>query len=165
MTCHGPPLATNNHVELEAMSKDDLNHQIIRQLRDGRKSFSEIAAALDVTTNTVRARVNKLMERGVMEINGVINPDKLESHFLVIVGLKLSTMNLVEKGKELTGLKGVVSVAVVTGQFDLILTVLLNDEFGLEEFYTEEVSKIKGLQSSETFVVYKNFNLKVPYVL
>ncbi len=147
------------------MSKDDLNRQIIRHLRDGRKSFSEIATSLDVTTNTIRARVNKLIKQGVVDINGVVDPDKMDNHFVVIVGLKLNTMNLVKKGKELSTLKGVVSTAVVTGQFDLILTVLLNDKFGLEEFYTQEVSKIKGLRSSETFVVYKNYNLKVPYVL
>jgi Lrp/AsnC family transcriptional regulator for asnA, asnC and gidA len=35
----------------------------------------------------------------------------------------------------------------------------------LLEFYTEEVSKIKDVQSVETFVVYKSYNLKVPYVL
>ena len=51
------------------------------------------------------------------------------------------------------------------GQFDLILTVLLNNEFGLLDFLTEEVSKVGEILSTETFVVYRNFNLKVPYVL
>jgi Lrp/AsnC family transcriptional regulator for asnA, asnC and gidA len=32
-------------------------------------------------------------------------------------------------------------------------------------FYTEEVSKIKEVESVETFVIYKSFNLKVPYIL
>jgi Lrp/AsnC family transcriptional regulator for asnA, asnC and gidA len=54
---------------------------------------------------------------------------------------------------------------VVTGRFDLILTVLLNNKFGLHEFYTQEVSKIKDVMSTETFVVYKNYNWKVPYCL
>jgi len=62
-------------------------------------------------------------------------------------------------------LRGVVSANVVTGRYDLILTVLLNENFGLLQFYTEEVSRIKDVQSVETFVVYKSYNLKVPYVL
>ena len=37
--------------------------------------------------------------------------------------------------------------------------------FGLLEFYTEEVAKITEVQSVETFVVYKAYNLKVPYIL
>jgi Lrp/AsnC family transcriptional regulator for asnA, asnC and gidA len=43
--------------------------------------------------------------------------------------------------------------------------VLLKEGFGLLEFYTEEVAKIKGIQSVETFVIYKSYNLKVPYIL
>ncbi len=41
----------------------------------------------------------------------------------------------------------------------------MNGGFGLLEFYTEEVSRIEEVQSVETFVVYKGYNLKVPYIL
>ena len=58
-----------------------------------------------------------------------------------------------------------VSVSVVTGRYDLIVTVLLNDDFGLLEFFTTEVSRVQEVQSAETFVVYKGFNTRVPYVL
>ena len=74
-------------------------------------------------------------------------------------------MNLIKKGEEFSKLKGVVSVGIVTGQFDLILIVLLNDNFGLLEFITKEVSKIGDVLSTETFIVYRNYNFKVPYVL
>ncbi|MGD8756818.1 MAG: Lrp/AsnC family transcriptional regulator, partial [Desulfobacterales bacterium] len=113
----------------------------------------------------VRTRVQKLLEEGILDINGVINPESMEGHRVVIVGVKLQSMDLVNKGKEFSKLKGVVSVSVVTGRFDLILMVLLKSGFGLLEFYTEEVSRIKEVQSVETFVVYKSYNLKVPYVL
>lgn len=56
-------------------------------------------------------------------------------------------------------------MAVVTGQFDLIAIVLLNNELSLLDFLTKEVSKVSNVLSTETFVVYKNYNLKVPYVL
>ena len=82
-----------------------------------------------------------------------------------MVGIKLGTMDLVKKGEEFSRLKGVVSVCVVTGRYDLILTVLLNDDYDLLQFYTEEVSRIQDVQSAETFVVYKTYNLKVPYIL
>jgi radical SAM superfamily enzyme YgiQ (UPF0313 family) len=35
----------------------------------------------------------------------------------------------------------------------------------LLEFFTKEVAKIADVLSTETYVVYKNFNLKIPYVL
>ena len=46
------------------------------------------------------------------------------------------------------------------------MTVLLNEEFGLLDFYTNEFSKCHDRVSSiETFIVYKGFSLKVPYIL
>jgi Lrp/AsnC family transcriptional regulator for asnA, asnC and gidA len=144
---------------------DKTNLAIIKHLRNGRKSYQKIARDLAVSENTVRARVQKLIEEGILDINGVINPESIDGHRVVIVGVKLQSMDLVNKGKEFSKLKGVVSVSVVTGRFDLILIVLLKSGFGLLEFYTEEVSRIKEVQSVETFVVYKSYNLKVPYVL
>lgn len=147
------------------MKIDEVNRKIIRQLRNGRKSFEEIAKELSVSTNTVRSRVKKLMANGVLDITGVIDPEKIENHFLAIVGVKLKNMNLAKKGQEFKKLRGVISVGIVTGQFDLVVTVLLNSSFNLIDFLTKEVSKIRDILSTETFVVYKNYNLKVPYVL
>jgi Lrp/AsnC family transcriptional regulator for asnA, asnC and gidA len=138
---------------------------MIKKLRQGRKSFGEIAKELSITPNTVKARVKKMIENGILDIVGVVDPEKMDNHFLAIIGVKLRNMNLVKKGEEFSKLKGVVSVGIVTGQFDLILIVLLNDDFGLLEFLTKEVSKIKEVYATETFVIYKTFNLKVPYIL
>jgi len=147
------------------MNIDKNNLAIIKHLRNGRKSYKKIAQNLSLSENTVRTRVQKLIDEGVLEINGLVNPDSIDGHRAVMVGVKLQSMDLVNKGEEFSNLKGVVSVSVVTGRFDLILIVLLKSGFGLLEFYTEEVSKIKDVQSVETFVVYKSYNLKVPYVL
>ena len=62
-------------------------------------------------------------------------------------------------------MRGVVSVSVVTGRYDLILVVFLKEGYELLEFYTEEVAHLEDVQSVETFVVYKAFNLRVPYIL
>ncbi len=147
------------------MNIDKLNLAIIRHLRNGRKSFQKIARDLSVSENTIRTRVKQLMDEGVLDITGLVNPEAISGHRTVMVGVKLQSMDLVNKGQEFSKLRGVVSVSVVTGRFDLILIVLLKTGFGLLEFYTEEVSKIKDVQSVETFVVYKSYNLKVPYVL
>jgi len=147
------------------MKIDDTNLAIIKHLREGRKSFKLIAGELRITENTVRARVNKLVEEGVLEITGLVDPEALQGHRVALVGIKLNTMDLVNKGEEFSRLKNVVSVCVVTGRYDLILTVLLNDEHDLLQFFTEEVSQVKDVQSAETFVVYKSYRLKVPYIL
>lgn len=103
-------------------------------------------------------------EDGLLEIVGLVDPETVPRHQVVIVGVKLDTMELVKKGEEFSKLRGVVSVGVVTGRFDLLVTVLFKEGFGLLEFYTQEMSRLKDVQSVETFVVYKGYNLKVPYI-
>ena len=147
------------------MKIDKTNLAIIKHLRDGRKSFKKIAEDLSLSENTVRSRVNKMIQSGTLEISGLVNPEAMPGHTLAMVGVKLQTMDLIKKGEEFSNLRGVVSATVVTGQYDLILIILLNESFSLLEFYTKEVSRIKDVRSVETFVVYKNYNLKVPYVL
>jgi Lrp/AsnC family transcriptional regulator for asnA, asnC and gidA len=144
---------------------DKNNLAIIKHLRNGRKSYKKIAQNLSLSENTVRTRVQKLVDEGVLDISGLVNPESIDGHRVVMVGVKLKSMDLVNKGEEFSKLRGVVSVSVVTGRFDLILIAFLKPGFGLLEFYTEEVSKITDVQSVETFVVYKSYNLKVPYVL
>ena len=147
------------------MEIDKINLAIIKHLRNGRKSYKKIAEQLSVSENTVRTRVHKLLEEGILEISGLVDPEAIAGHRVVMVGVKLKTMDLVNKGEEFSKLRGVVSVSVVTGRFDLMLMVLLKSGFGLLEFYTEEVSRLNDVQSVETFVVYKSYNLKVPYIL
>jgi Lrp/AsnC family transcriptional regulator, regulator for asnA, asnC and gidA len=152
-------------INADSMNIDKINLAILKHLRSGRKSYKKIAEELSVSENTVRSRVHKLMDQGILEVTGLVDPEAINGHRVVIVGVKLKTMDLVKKGEEFSNLKGVISVSVVTGRFDLIVMVLLKTGFGLLEFYTEEVSKLDNVQSVETFVVYKSYNLKIPYVI
>jgi Lrp/AsnC family transcriptional regulator for asnA, asnC and gidA len=147
------------------MKIDEINIAIIKQLRDGRKSFKKIADELSLTVNTVKARVNRLRNEGVLDIAGLVNPAALPGHTVIFLCVKLKTMNLVKKGEEFGRLKGVVSVSVVTGRYDLIAIALLDNNLSLLQFFTEEVSKIDEVSSTETFVVYQSCNMKVPYTL
>ena len=105
------------------------------------------------------------MDSGVLEICGQMDPASIPGHHAVYIGVKLGTANMFEKAESFSKLRGVVSVAVVTGRYDLMVVVLFNSEYGLEEFYMEEIPKVSGIQAMETFVIYKNLNLKVPYLL
>lgn len=141
------------------MDKTDI--AIIKELQDGRISFNKIASTLGLAEGTVRSRVKRLRKDGQLDITALVNPEALPDHSVVMIGICVKDMDLVKKGCEFSKLRGVISVAVVTGRFDLILTVMLTKDFGILEFYTEEASNIANVQSVETFVVYKSFNMKV----
>ena len=144
------------------MKLDSLNISIVKHLKNGRKSYRKIAEKLSITENTVRARVKKMKDDGVLSITGLVTPDAVSEGTVVYVGVKLCDMELVKKGKEFSQLRGVISVSLVTGRYDLIVTVFLKENFGLLEFFTEEVSHLDGVQSVESFVVYKGYNLNIP---
>ncbi len=147
------------------MKLDETNIAIIRHLKNGRKSYKLIAQDLSITENTVRSRVNKMIEEGLLDISGNIRIDALPGHNLLYLGVKLKTMDLQKKAQEFSKLKGVVSAGIVTGRYDMILQVLLNDDNTLLEFITGQVTKIEDVQTVESFIVYEGYNLKVPYIL
>ena len=146
---------------------DDINIAIIKLLREGRKSYSIMAEDLSLTENTVRSRVNRLISENVLKITGLIDPAALPGHQVIIVALKLDTVELKEKARELSQLKGVVSASITNGRYDCFLYVLLSDEqgFGLPEFLEDELSKVDRIKDYETFVVYRSVNLKIPYII
>ena len=146
------------------MKIDDVNIGIIRELKQGKKSFRKIADTLGISENTVRARANRLQDEGVLEICGLVDPSMLPDHRVVLVGIKLSDMNIVVAGEEISRLRGVVSVNVITGRYDIMVMALFTKGFDLLEFCTEEIPKVAGISSVETFVTYRSINLKIPYI-
>jgi len=144
---------------------DRLNMSIIGHLQEGRKSYKKIAVALGVSENTVKARVRKLEDEGILKIAGFVDPEAMEGHQIVYIGVKLKDMEYLAKGEEISRLHRVVSVGVVTGRYDLIVTVHLKSGFGLLQFLSEELGRVERIEFIETYMVYKGFNIKVPYIV
>ena len=144
---------------------DDTNRAIIYQLEDGRKPYSAVAESLGITENTVRARVNRLQDEGVLRIMGFVDPEKIPGLQVVMMGVKLKTLDLEKKADEFCRLRGVFSAAVVTGRYDLIVQLTLSEDDGLSllDFFKTELVKISDVQEVETFVVYQSKSLWVPY--
>jgi Lrp/AsnC family transcriptional regulator for asnA, asnC and gidA len=147
------------------MDNEDPNIPMFQALQDGRRAFREVAEELGITENTVRARYKKLTEAGVLEVTALVNPEMIEGHLTALVGMKVKSADLISAGERIASLKGVISVRVVTGRYDLLVEILLKEGFGLLEFFTVEVAKVEDVQDFETFVVYKSFGHRVPYVL
>ena len=144
---------------------DDTNRAIISQLEDGRKPYSAVAESLGITENTVRARVNRMQDEGVLRIMGFVDPEKIPGLQVVMMGVKLKTLDLEKKADEFCRLRGVFSAAVVTGRYDLIVQLTLSEDDGLSllDFFKTELVRISDVQEVETFVVYQSKSLWVPY--
>ena len=146
---------------------DDTNKAIIRLLRDGRNPYSVIADELGISENTVSSRANKLLEDGVLRITGMVDPENVPGLQMIYMGVKLSTMELQKKAVEFMKLRGVVSVSIVTGRYDLIVELVLSEDedLSLLQFFSQELTKLTEVLEVETYVVYKSHELLVPYIL
>jgi DNA-binding Lrp family transcriptional regulator len=140
---------------------DDLDRKIIKELQnDGRLAFKEIARKLNVSDGRVRFRTNRLIKGGKIKISASVNPFGLENSVTVLVGLNLN----LEKGghkkamEALASLDGVIYVANVTGRFDLVIEVFMESRLQLKEFLMDELSKVKGIISTETFLFLESIN-------
>ncbi len=144
---------------------DDTNKAIIKALSDGRRPYSAVAEELGITENTVRSRVNRMIDEGVLRITSLVDPSLLPGVQIVVMGVKLKTMELERKAREFSALRGVFSASVVTGRYDLIVQLQLSEEDGLSllDFFKSELVKVSEVQEVETFVVYQSHQLWVPY--
>ena len=140
------------------MQPDQTDWKIISILKEGYVPDNTIARKLGVSEGTVRARLKRLKEAGILQIRALINPDVLENQQLVIVAIRVAESKLLErKAEELSRLSNVLSVSIASGRYDLIAEVLLDSNRGLVRFLTEELSTIEGILASESFIMLKSY--------
>ena len=146
---------------------DDTNKAIIKALGDGRRPYSAVADELGITENTVRSRVNRMIDEGVLRITALVDPSLIPGVQVVVMGVKLKTMDLERKAREFSALRGVFSASVVTGRYDLIVQLQPSEEEGLSllDFFKSELVKVAEVQEVETFVVYQSYELWIPYCI
>jgi Lrp/AsnC family transcriptional regulator for asnA, asnC and gidA len=140
------------------MQPDQTDWKIIGILKEGYVPNNTIARKLGISEGTVRARLKRLKEAGILQIRALINPDVLENQQLVIVAIRVAESKLLErKAEELSRLSNVLSVSIASGRYDLIAEVLLDSNRGLVKFLTEELSTIEGILASESFIMLKSY--------
>jgi Lrp/AsnC family transcriptional regulator, regulator for asnA, asnC and gidA len=130
--------------------------------RNGRMSNREIARRIGVAEGTVRQRLAALSESGVLRISAQFDIEKIPEAYIALVGLKIDGRRLRECAEELDRLPSVLNTMIVTGRYDLIATVLARSHHTLVEFVTDQLSRVPGIEDSETYVVLRNYSQWVP---
>ncbi|TAJ99544.1 MAG: Lrp/AsnC family transcriptional regulator [Chloroflexota bacterium] len=128
-----------------------LDKRIIEHLQaDGRRPFTQIAHELGVSEAAVRARTNRLIERGILQVVGVADPGKLGFQ-QALIGIRCQPGRLVAVAEALAELPEVDYVVVTTGRFDILIETVSEDNEGLLRFLTDRLQAIDGVRDSETF--------------
>jgi Lrp/AsnC family transcriptional regulator, regulator for asnA, asnC and gidA len=129
----------------------ELDKRIIEHLQeDGRRPFTQIAAVLGVSEAAVRARTNRLVERGIIQVVGVADPGKLGFQ-QALIGIRCEPGRIVEVADALAELQEVDYVVVTAGRFDILIEAVAEDNEGLLHFLNERLQRIGGVRDTETF--------------
>jgi Lrp/AsnC family transcriptional regulator for asnA, asnC and gidA len=137
---------------------DEIDWKIIDTLSRESVPNNTIAEMIGVSEGTVRTRLKKLKEAGILQVRGLINPEVLANKQLVLIGMKVSEARLLDaKAQEVAALVGVLSVSIASGRYDLLVEVLTDSNRGLVRFLTESLATVEGIQSSESFIMLKSY--------
>jgi Lrp/AsnC family transcriptional regulator for asnA, asnC and gidA len=129
----------------------DLDKGIIEHLQeDGRRAFTQIATALGVSEAAVRARTNRLVERGILQVVGVADPGKLGFQ-QALIGVRCEPGRLLEVADALAALREVDYVVVTAGRFDILIETVAEDNEALLTFLADRLQRIAGVRDTETF--------------
>jgi Lrp/AsnC family transcriptional regulator, regulator for asnA, asnC and gidA len=130
-----------------------LDKRIIEHLQaDGRRPFTQIAADLGVSEAAVRARTNRLVERGVLQVVGVTDPLRLGFQQMAMIGVKCEAERLMAVAEEIAGFPEVDYVVVTAGSYDLLVETVAEDNEALLRFLAERLRRVEGVRETETFV-------------
>ena len=131
----------------------ELDKRIIEHLQlDGRRPFTQIATALGVSEATVRARTNRLIARGILQIVGVTDPLKLGFQQQAMIGVRCEASQLLEAAEVINAFPEVDHLVVTAGSYDLLVEVVCEDNEALLHFLTDKLRRVAGVRETETFV-------------
>jgi len=76
-----------------------------------------------------------------------------------MLGVNLaSSKELQLKAEEIAKFPEVKSAAITTGRYDLLVEVWVDVKYGLINFLSDSLAKVKGVVSTESFVIMKSYD-------
>jgi Lrp/AsnC family transcriptional regulator for asnA, asnC and gidA len=139
---------------VQPLALDDLDKKILGFLQqDGRMTFVTLAAHLGVSEGTIRKRVKRLEDGGVLKTMGVTDPLKMGLDTVAFIWFRVDRLYLEGVIAALNGLEEVRYLVVTTGGYDLVAMVVLPNRTQLVQLLNDKLSQIEGIISTETSIV------------
>ena len=135
------------------MALSEIDIGILEKLQeDGRASYSAIARELGIAESTVRYRVEKLRESGVItSFQAHLNPRRVGLGITAIALLKVSAAEIVEASETLATFEESHHLFRTTGSYDLVSVVHARDIVHLNDLI-ERIKKISGVREASVEV-------------
>ncbi len=135
---------------------DEMDRRIIRLLQhDGRMSNTDIARQLEVTETTVRKRIGRLLDEGLMNIVAVPTPEAVGMSLSSIIGVSVDLTAMHRVGDAIRAYPQVRYVGMSAGRYDLIIEAFFSNQEQLLDFVTDKLGALEGVNNIETSVILK----------
>ena len=130
---------------------DDTDRALVAALRhDGRKSISDLAAALDLSRATVRARLDRLLERGeILGFAAVLPGDADAPPVQAVMMVAIEGKRAEAVARQIAGMREARSVWTTNGRWDLVITLGAEDLAGFDAALAR-IRLIEGVSATET---------------
>jgi Lrp/AsnC family transcriptional regulator for asnA, asnC and gidA len=133
---------------------DATDREIIRLLqRNGRTSNTEIGRALGLTETTIRKRIARLLDEGLVTIVAVPSPRAVGTTMSAIIGVSVDLRQIDSASKTLASLPEVRYLGLSTGRYDIILEAFFTDTEHLLTFVSERLGTLPEITGVETSII------------
>lgn len=132
---------------------DQLDRDIITLLqKDGRMPTVAMGRTLGVSETTIRKRLDRLQELDIIRVGATVEPFALGYRTMALVGLEVELPHVQDVARALAAMQETRYVALSTGQYDVIIEVVLRTDQELLAFLTEHVANVPHVRRMETFL-------------
>lgn len=122
--------------------------------QNARIPFKDVAKQVGISRAAVHQRVNRMIDLEVIIGSGYhINPNKVEFKTCSYIGIFLEKGGLfTEVVEKLKHIPEIVECHYTTGQYAIFVKVYAKDNEHLKKILSNQVQKIQGIASTETFI-------------
>lgn len=140
-------------VHLMVTGTDYNDEAILALLReDGRMSFRDMSARLDLSETTIRSRIRKMEQSGLMRVVARVDLKLTGFPFTALIGLKVRGRAIEDVGADLAEISEIISILAVIGRSDLEIQVIAKTLEELDDLIYNRISRVEGIASLETAI-------------
>jgi len=152
----------NTEAGAEPTPLDDIDRSIIAELtRDGRMSVTQVAENVHISRAHAYTRIARLTGEGVLtKFTALVDPIKAGLRSSAYVTLKVSQHSWRELREQLRAIPEVHHIALVGGDFDVILLVRAIDNSDLRRVIFDQLQSMPGVLDTQTFLVFEDVDVR-----
>jgi Lrp/AsnC family transcriptional regulator, regulator for asnA, asnC and gidA len=130
---------------------DAVDRALIRGLQaDGRVSYTDLGRQVGLSAPSVRDRVQRLIEGGILQIAAVTDPLALGLPVMALIGVKVSG-DAGTVTEAIRSIDNVIYLVGTAGSFDLFAEVVCHTMDELYEVLNDRIRAIPGVREVESF--------------